>query len=999
MQFIRFINSKVFLDVGDHDAIQWALNYGISVADLQELAQSREMLQVMEVIQIPNIDPNDGSTMKDLFTLDKDTSKDVCLILVTSGKEKTREMRSHDLFKVFLRSFIETLSVADMKTFTFQIFVGIKERDPFFDDPNNIDELQRLFSKIESKLSVLFHIIFALDSESESNNFHILSGLANMGYWKGCEYFYQVDDTLMMIHKKWTHRLIQTLESNSLLSNLGVVFPSHMKDPTLRAHPFFHRTHLDLFGTLFPPSLKGMMKNEWMNLMYWSLNSNFSASHVLVDSLVPSFDSKDDSSSFFDLNTELKRSCSSIADHLSNSHPDIFALLSERSEDVIERNSFEESRMKVLENYLKPWKSPQSDVWKSIDLLSSNNQQKDRFYCPQVLMNHIEWKDKPIVESYHERFGLIDDKRIERERDLALEFHRYWESGAERRKTLIEFVGRIKEKSEWLKKMKNEGNTFNNTLIVTFTNWGQMEMTENWIQQMRKWGYDNFIVFCYDRKSFEYLQEREINSFFHQSIESDEKSQNYAEGEYAMMINIRLLPFFDLLRNGNDILMIDNDVVILKEMFSHMNDSDKDIIAQNGASHPNQFGVCCGFIFFRSIPIVIRLFSDMIIVAQFHQEHDQGAINMLQKMLYKNVTNTLYLPFDAFPNGYAFFKRGQPLLKKDDPVIIHNNYIVSLESKIHRYREVLLWDMDSDSRLFLDSFHSTFSPHFLKLSQAEISSPGSFLKTFFDSHSLEKQKESESNDVGWKEEFEIKGDEEHNSGDHLKKDDALQSLSKRDQLISNMIIQLSQTSPRSNGRLVYFPQSSFKSLDRMQHREEMIKAFMIAESLNRTLVVPRISCFEVLNENPDCKWTTIDYFYNISMMQNSGLSFRENSFLFHPRVVKNFFNSPLSQSVLIDLLSSGKKPFEAPLSNIFDNPLVKAEFLVPEPIQFKRDAFHVDDIQKMFGSHSPFSDVPVLLFSTLLRDIVVNQEGSDFKMMEGKVLEQFSLPVSKRSIK
>jgi len=725
------------------------------------------------------------------------------------------------------------------------------------------------------------------------------------------------------------------------------------------------------------------MRNHWINLVYWSLNSNFSIPHVLIEKANPHLDSYEEITSFFHLNTELKQSCSLIVDHLFSLHPSVLSLLSDRI-DLVEKNPFENDRMEAVEDLIKKWGTPSSPEWETIERLPSNTTKGGSFPCAQVLMNCVEWKEDPIVSAHHERLSLIDDNRLKREKDLSLQWYNFSQRGRERRKRVIEFAKKIKTESKWLERMKRENELFDNTLIVTFTNWGQMIMTEHWILQMKKWGYDNFIVFTFDKKSFDYLEERQINCFFDLTIESVEESQNFGEGQYAWMVNNRLFPLFDLLNDGNDILMIDNDVIILKEMFSMMKISGRDIISQTGSFFPNQAKYCGGFLFFRSTPDTIRLFSDVILVTQNTPEHDQNALNGLGSRAYKKIIKSVLLPERTFPNGRAFFRDQQPQLRKEDPVIVHNNFIISLQSKIHRYREVLLWELDTDSRLFIDSKDPKLSPRFSKLFQAEESNPGSFLVSTLwprsdQSQAPKEEKETEESiDFGWDEMFD--GDDEWNSeteqqNKEIEKKDERRihfgdhSLSKEELLISKMIIDLGRNPPRTSGRLIHFPWTAFEAHNRKGHRADMIRAFLIAERLNRTLVFPRLFPMELKEQYPNLQWVTMEYHYNISLMEERGLEFREYSYLFNPRVVKNLNLSPLSQTVLIDLLIGEKQPFSDPLSLVFDDPLIKAEFLIPEPIRLKKDRLSIQELKDRFGPDSPFSDVPLLVFSALNVDI------------------------------
>jgi len=73
----------------------------------------------------------------------------------------------------------------------------------------------------------------------------------------------------------------------------------------------------------------------------------------------------------------------------------------------------------------------------------------------------------------------------------------------------------------------------------------------------------------------------------------------------------------------------------------------------------------------------------------------------------------------SFLSGRAYFEIGGRLLpKKNDcdpskttrcPIVVHNNWIVSKNAKIYRFREHLMWLYDGDNRYYSDTTRSYFT--------------------------------------------------------------------------------------------------------------------------------------------------------------------------------------------------------------------------------------------------------------------------------------------------
>ncbi len=77
-----------------------------------------------------------------------------------------------------------------------------------------------------------------------------LSALFNIptltAYREGADYFYILNDDVILLTPKWTEHLIEPLETNKLFKNLGVSGGNDVSDtftPQIE-FPFFHRTHV-----------------------------------------------------------------------------------------------------------------------------------------------------------------------------------------------------------------------------------------------------------------------------------------------------------------------------------------------------------------------------------------------------------------------------------------------------------------------------------------------------------------------------------------------------------------------------------------------------------------------------------------------------------------------------------------------------------------------------------------------------------------------------------
>ncbi|KAK2140425.1 hypothetical protein LSH36_1357g00009 [Paralvinella palmiformis] len=93
----------------------------------------------------------------------------------------------------------------------------------------------------------------------------------------------------------------------------------------------------------------------------------------------------------------------------------------------------------------------------------------------------------------------------------------------------------------------------------------------------------------------------------------------------------------------------------------------------------------------------IRLFDHIVKMITSKPVNDQVYMNRAVRKLGKKI-KIRYLPGELFQLGNVFFTKGHRIFIGDNPcnecVLVHNNYIVSLEAKIYRFKEYGLWEVD-----------------------------------------------------------------------------------------------------------------------------------------------------------------------------------------------------------------------------------------------------------------------------------------------------------------
>lgn len=78
---------------------------------------------------------------------------------------------------------------------------------------------------------------------------------------------------------------------------------------------------------------------------------------------------------------------------------------------------------------------------------------------------------------------------------------------------------------------------------------------------------------------------------------------------------------------------------------------------------------------------------------------DQRALNILLASSHRHRVRLAVLDAALYPNGWNYFvsRLPQRTLGGELPAVIHNNWLQGFSSKVHRFREELLWTVDPDS--------------------------------------------------------------------------------------------------------------------------------------------------------------------------------------------------------------------------------------------------------------------------------------------------------------
>ena len=155
---------------------------------------------------------------------------------------------------------------------------------------------------------------------------------------------------------------------------------------------------------------------------------------------------------------------------------------------------------------------------------------------------------------------------------------------------------------------------------------------------------------------------------------------------WANITSYKLYSIHNELKQGNDVIFVDGDIVFNKNPIPYMlsNLKDNDLLVQNDDQSDLRPKMCTGFFYMKSTPYTIKISDFNKIIANIESfGNDQ---RYLRK--YENTMKISYLPLDLFPNG-KYWRENLP----KECYIIHFNYDIS-EQKIKRMKNYDYWFMD-----------------------------------------------------------------------------------------------------------------------------------------------------------------------------------------------------------------------------------------------------------------------------------------------------------------
>ena len=207
--------------------------------------------------------------------------------------------------------------------------------------------------------------------------------------------------------------------------------------------------------------------------------------------------------------------------------------------------------------------------------------------------------------------------------------------------------------------------------FLTFLNSGCTDICKNMLISAENVGIDmdNFYIACLDVNAYENLKHYK-NTFLHidQPITEYQDWTFDSQSGFRNIVKNKWSIIKKIYQENKNLCWVDTDIVFVKNPIELI-EGNEEILFQSDSPGST---LCSGFMVFNDTKECESLVNEC-------------GSNEIALKKYRDYI--AILSPDLFPNGHVYYNEG----KKENAVIVHNNWMVGVEEKTKRFKEEKLW--------------------------------------------------------------------------------------------------------------------------------------------------------------------------------------------------------------------------------------------------------------------------------------------------------------------
>ncbi len=264
-----------------------------------------------------------------------------------------------------------------------------------------------------------------------------------------------------------------------------------------------------------------------------------------------------------------------------------------------------------------------------------------------------------------------------------------------------------------LKKMaSNRG-----VLLLALADDSYLDMTLNFYEtSLKPLAINNFLFVSPFNKTCRILRKYDLACHVYKNnlTVKANTSKRIGKSEYGTAIFnkkmvMRTRAIIDALLCGITLLHTDVDITLFKNPFPYFKCSKCDIeVLEDGWSA----NLNAGFVYLRPTKATLDVYSLILNITSNPKYDDQVAFNAALKKYRKRI-NVKALNTRLFPCGLRYFENSERHFVDDmrpctECVMVHNNWIVSKEAKVYRFKETGMWMYDHEIEQYYSSVNRKY---------------------------------------------------------------------------------------------------------------------------------------------------------------------------------------------------------------------------------------------------------------------------------------------------
>jgi len=244
--------------------------------------------------------------------------------------------------------------------------------------------------------------------------------------------------------------------------------------------------------------------------------------------------------------------------------------------------------------------------------------------------------------------------------------------------------------------------------FLLYTNEGASDMCLNCVYTLKKVGIedDDILLYAADEGSYEKLDSYglDVKSI---DCETFNEYQDWNTKGFHRVVHYKIKSIIDALQKGNNVFYLDTDNVIFKNPLDFVSTVPEgesfDIMVQDDSDLQGRWkSLCTGVVFIRSNKKTLKFYNECMKLHAKNIEDgkstgDQASFNEIyaNRSKIEGIENLQLgiLPMEIFPNGQAYFDHH---IGNGEKYLVHNNYISGVDSKIKRFKDHNMWNLDNE---------------------------------------------------------------------------------------------------------------------------------------------------------------------------------------------------------------------------------------------------------------------------------------------------------------